>query len=157
MSNYLEDVKAYLSTKGVDYKVRTHPLAYTAQETAGAQHVPGKQLAKSVIIKAGDQYIMCVLPAIQLIDFSKLKAFLGNDDIRLATEDEIIRLFPGCDVGAEPPFGEWYKIPVVQDKTLADNDEIVFNAGTHTDAIQMKYSDWCQINHPIEGQFSIHI
>ena len=156
-SSYVEDVKAYLEEKGMDFDLLQHPLSYTAQETAGAQHVSGRRMAKSVIVKAGDEYIMCVLPAIHLIDFTQLKALLGHDDVRLATEEEIAGLFPDCDVGAEPPFGEWYRLRVYQDSKLSENETIVFNAGTHTDTIEMRYEDWRRLNNPTEAAFGAHI
>lgn len=157
MSSYVEDVKAYLAQKELDYELKKHPLAYTAQETAGAQHVPGSRLAKTVIVKAGDEYIMCVLPAIHLIDFTKLTDVIGHDDVRLATEEEIAQLFPGCDVGAEPPFGDWYQLRVYLDSALSNNDRIVFNAGTHTDTVEMAFEDWRTLNSPVEADFGAHI
>jgi Ala-tRNA(Pro) deacylase len=150
-------VKEYLDREHVGYQILQHSLAYTAMEIAGAQHVPGKQLIKSVIVKADGNFFMCVLPAIHLIDFDKLKKITGAKDIQLAKEREISELFPDYEMGAEPPFGQLYSLRVFVDKMLEENEEIVFNAGTHTDMIKIKFKDFIRLTKPTIADFGTHI
>lgn len=156
MKEHLQKVQDYLDSEGVPYEVLHHPAAYTALEIAGAQHVQGKEMVKSVIVRTNDGYMMCVLPAIHLIDFQKLSSVTGND-IELASEDEVAYLFPECEVGAEPPFGNWHGLPVVADEILNEDHQIVFNGGTHTDAIRMKFSDYKKLAHPRMHKIGVHI
>lgn len=150
-------VKKFLDKEQVKYDVAEHPLAYTASEVAGAQHIPGKKMIKSVIVKADGAFIMCVLPAIHMVDFAKLKKALGTKNVQLADEEEIATLFPDYDVGAEPPFGQLYGLRVVVDGILEEDEEIVFNAGTHTDVIKMKFSDFKRIVKPTLSNIGSHI
>lgn len=147
----------FLESNDVAFSVAEHPLAYTAAEVAGKQHVPGKQMIKSVIVKANGEYIMCVLPAIHLIDFEKLKKLIGNKEIMLAKEEELGALFPEYELGAEPPFGSMHGIKVFADKLLETDDEIVFNAGTHTNVIRMKYDAYKKLEKPTIGEIGTHI
>ena len=150
-------VKKFLDEEKVKYEISEHPLAYTASEVAGVQHIPGKKMVKSVIVKSGKDFIMCVLPAIHLVDFSKLKKALNSKDLVLADEEEIATLFPDYDVGAEPPFGQLYGLKVVADNILDEDEEIVFNAGTHTDVVKMKFSDFKKIVKPTLASIGSHI
>lgn len=150
-------IKEYLDENNVRFEVAEHPLAYTATEVAGKQHVPGKQMVKAVIVKSDDEFIMCVLPAIHLVDFVKLKNALGNDKIKLAEEDEISKLFPEYEIGAEPPFGHLYGLKVYVDSILQDDEEIVFNAGTHTDVIKISFADYKRLANPVIAEIGSHI
>lgn len=150
-------IKEYLDNQGISYEIAEHPLAYTATEVAGSQHIPGRQMVKSVIIKSNDEFMMCVLPAIHMVDFEKLKNLLGRESLKLANEDEIAKLFPNYDVGAEPPFGQLYGLKVYADKVLESEDEIVFNAGTHTDVVKMKFNDYKRLVNPILAIIGTHI
>ena len=150
-------IKELLDKQHIGYQILEHSIAYTAMEIAGAQHVPGKQLIKSVIVKADGQYLMCVLPAIHLIDFDKLKKVTGAKKIELAKEKDIQKLFPEYEVGAEPPFGQLYGLYVYVDKLLQENEEIVFNAGTHTDMIKIKWKDFEKLTKPRLADFGVHI
>lgn len=152
-----EKIIKYLDQKHVGYQILQHALAYTAMETAGAQHIPGKQLIKSVIVKADGKYIMCVLPSIHIINFDKLKKITQSKEIYLATEDEIKNLFPDFEVGAEPPFGDLFGLEVYVDRAVSENEEIVFNAGTHTDTLKIKYKDFTLLTKSKEANFGIHI
>jgi len=109
------------------------------------------------MVKSNGDFIMCVLPAIHLVDFEKLKNLLGTENLALATEDELAQLFPDYDVGAEPPFGHLYNLKVYADTILEDEDEIVFNAGTHTDVIKMKFNDYKRLVNPICAEIGTHI
>lgn len=150
-------VKKYLDEKHVGYQILQHSLAYTAMEIAGAQHVPGKQLIKSVIVKADNRYIMCLLCSTHLINFTKLKKILQVRDLYLATEHEVEGLFPDLEIGAEPPFGELYGLDVYIDRTVSENDDIIFNAGTHTDTVKMRYNDFIHLVNAKTANFAEHI
>ncbi len=149
--------KNYLKEKHVGYQIMQHSLAYTAMEIAGAQHVPGKQMIKSVIVKANNRNIMCVLCSTHLINFTKLKKILNVDDLYLANENEIESLFPDIEIGAEPPFGDLFGLEVYIDRAVSENDDIVFNAGTHTETIKMRYSDFAHLARAKTENFSQHI
>jgi len=150
-------IKEYLEKERVHFEVAEHPLAYTATEVAGSQHVPGKQMVKSVIVKKNNSFLMCVLPSIHLIDFEKLRKIVGGDDLSLADEKDLQTLFPEYEVGAEPPFGHLYGLQVYADKLLEDDEEIVFNAGTHTDVVKIRWSDFKRLVDPIIAEIGSHI
>lgn len=143
--------------KELSSRLPNTPLAYTATEVAGQQHIPGRQLVKAVVVKSNGEFIMCVLPAIHLVDFDKLKNVLGQEKLKLAEEEELTKLFPEYEVGAEPPFGHLYGIKVFADKILEEEEEIVFNAGTHTDVIKLSFSDYQKIVQPVMADIGTHI
>jgi len=152
-----EKIKKYLENEKVHFEVADHPLAYTATEVAGSRHIPGKKMIKSVIVKTNGSFVMCVLPAIHLLDFEKFKKVTGLQDLKLADEKELKKLFPDYDLGAEPPFGHLYNLKVYSDKILETDDEIVFNAGTHTDVIKMKYQDFKRLVQPLVAEIGTHV
>lgn len=153
----LRRLREYLDENKARYEVSSHREAFTAQDIAAALHVPGKKLAKVVVIKAGQKFIMTVLPAPWKIDMEKMKKILNNADVRLATESEFKDMFPGCDVGAMPPFGNLYNLDVYVDKSLTEDREIVFNAGTHVDTVSMNYQDFANLVKPIVADFGKHV
>jgi len=132
----------------VSYEVYNHPLAYTAQEIAARQHFSGKEMAKVVMIEVDDRLIMGVIPGSQKINLNTVKASLGAKQARLATEDEFISRFPECEVGAMPPFGHLFGLPVFVDPALEKDDVIYFNAGNHVQTVRLKYSDFAQLVRP---------
>ncbi|MEE9614344.1 MAG: YbaK/EbsC family protein, partial [Thermodesulfobacteriota bacterium] len=138
---------------GAEFRKLSHPEAYTAQEMAAAMHVPGGELAKVVMIKAGKRFIMAVLPASLRVDFGKLRDVLGEDEVALAAEDEFKTLFPDCEPGAEPPFGNLYDIETMVESSLAEDESIVFNAGSHTDAVEMDYAQYEGLVKPRVAEF----
>ena len=150
-------LKELLDNEGIKYELLQHPTTYTASETAGVQHVRGKDFVKSIILKSGDQFLMCVLPAIHLIDFGKLKSILNLNDISLATEEEVANLFPDYDVGAEPPIGIENTLPVYADKFLEENSTIFFNGGTHTDMVKINFQDFKKLAKPNFIDCSTHV
>jgi Ala-tRNA(Pro) deacylase len=150
-------IREYLDKEKVGYQLLEHGRAFTATEVAGAQHVPGRQMVKSVIVKADDQFLMCLLPAIHLLDLEKLKAAIGAKLVRLAQEEEMSKLFPDCEIGSEPPFGTLYGLKVYADKFLEEENEVAFNAGTHTDMIKMKFKDVQRLSQPTFIEMGIHI
>jgi Ala-tRNA(Pro) deacylase len=146
-------LKTYLDENKVHYTLMSHSPAYTAQAAAATMHVPGKELAKSVVVTAGDQHALAVLPASFHVNLKKLGELLGKS-ARLASEQEFISLFQDCELGAMPPFGQLYKLPVFVDRSLEADEEIVFNAGTHRDAIRMKYADFKRLVSPKVADFA---
>lgn len=143
----------YLDRNGVHYDVAAHPEAFTAQEVAATQHVPGRALAKVVMMRAGDGFVMGVLPATHRVDPERLARATGQADVRVATEDEFARLFPECERGAMPPFGTLWDIPVCVDESLTREKEIWFNAGTHHDTIHLSYADFARLVQPTVASF----
>lgn len=144
----LKKLKEFLDNSLVAYEVLTHPVAFTAQQLAAVQHVKGKQLAKVVVARSGSEFMMIVLPAPYRVGLQRARAATGRQDLEIALESEFASLFAGCEPGAMPPFGNLYNVPVWVDESLAQDEEIVFNACTHTQAIKMKYSDFARLVHP---------
>lgn len=140
-------LKSYLDEHKIRYTLMTHSPAYTAQAAAATLHVPGKELAKTVVVRAGSDYLLAVLPASYHVDLKKLAEVVGKK-IEIATEAEFISLFPDCELGAMPPLGELYRLPAYMDESLAADEEIVFNAGTHRDAIRMHNADFVALASP---------
>ncbi|MCM3901463.1 MAG: YbaK/EbsC family protein, partial [Pyrinomonadaceae bacterium] len=127
-------LNAYLDRERVHYDVLPHPEAFRALAIAQTLHTPGKEMAKVVIVKVQERFVMTVLPASWNVDLHRLRTVFATHRVRLATEDEIIGLFPDCELGAMPPFGNLYGLPVYVDQSLTEDEEIVFQAGTHSDA-----------------------
>ncbi len=150
----LKRLKEYLDENKIKYISIDHSPAFTGQELAESVHISGKEIAKTVILKAGGSYMMAVLPASRKINFGYLEEQIAAKELRLAQEDEIENLFPDCEVGAMPPFGNFYDMPVYAASALAEDEEIVFNAGTHTDAIRMSYKDYIRLVDPDVINFS---
>jgi Ala-tRNA(Pro) deacylase len=147
-------LKEYLDCKGVSYSSLVHSQAFTAQEVAASAHVSGRSLAKTVIIQMDGDLAMAVLPANRKIILQDLHDVTGADQIRFATEKEFKARFPDCETGATPPFGNLYGMEVFVARSLADEDEIAFNAGTHTDVVRMKYADFDRLVHPTVLSFT---
>jgi len=141
----LTKLREFLDTNRVAYHVLSHPQAFTAQELAAVEHVPGKEQAKVVVLRSGSEFLMFVLPAPYHVDLQKARAATGKQNLVLATEKEFATLFPDCEPGAMPPFGNLYNVPVWVDESLTRDEEIVFNACTHTQAIKMKYADFARL------------
>lgn len=130
------------------FQVQHHPLAYTAQAVAASEHIPGKMMTKVIMAYADGRLVMLALPAPRRVDVAKSAAALGAKEVRLAQEQEFAATFPDCQVGAMPPFGNLYNVPVYVDEVLTDDDTIVFRAGTHTDTISLKYTDFDRLVKP---------
>ncbi|MCS7338729.1 MAG: YbaK/EbsC family protein [Verrucomicrobiae bacterium] len=141
-------LKAFLDTERVRYVSIPHSVAYTAQEVAASAHVPGRQMAKTVIVVMDGRPVMVVLPAHRRVVLEDLRQAAGAEEVRFATEDEFKSLFPDCEVGAMPPFGNLYGLDVYVAAPLAEEDEIVFNAGTHTELIRLAYRDFERLVRP---------
>ncbi len=147
-------LQEYLTTNGVGFESEHHRVAYTAQEVAAAEHVPGKKVAKVVMAVGDGSPVMLVLPANARVSLEKLGSVLGAGEVRLEREDEFASLFPDCEVGAMPPFGNLYGIPVYVDQMLAAVPEITFQAGSHTETIRIRYSDYERLVQPRVADFA---
>ena len=144
----LEKLKDFLDTNKVKYVTLSHSPAYTSQEVAESAHISGKELAKTVMVKLDGKMTMVVLPASYRVDFTLLKDATSAKKIELASETEFKDMLPGCEVGAIPPFGNIYGMEVVFDKSLSADEEIAFNAGSHTELIKMSYADFERLVKP---------
>lgn len=147
-------LKEFLDSNKVKYVTISHSSAYTAMEIAAMAHVPGKDLAKTVMIKVNGHMAMVVLPATHMIKMDLLKKVVGNDNIRLATEQEFKDKFPDCEVGAMPPFGNLYAMDVYVSAALKEDEEIVFNSGTHTELIKLSFKDFETLVKPKVAEIS---
>jgi Ala-tRNA(Pro) deacylase len=147
-------VQEFLRQANIAYSVVPHRSAYTAQEEAAVMHVPGRDWAKAVVCFADGEPIQAVVPADLVVNLHRLRILAGAEVVRLAEEHELAWLFPDCELGAMPPLGPLYKQRVFVDATLAAEVQIVFNAGTHADAVSMRYQDFATITQPIVGSFA---
>ena len=147
-------VVEFLETNSAKYEVTRHQPTYSAQQMAAAEHVSGRVVAKPVLIKADGKYYMCVLPACCKVDLDALKQELRADQVALAGEDEMSKLFADCELGAEPPFGNLYGLETLMDESLEPDDQIVFQAGTHEQAIRMAILDYKELVSPQVLSFS---
>ena len=148
-------LRSYLDENGIDYRILYHQRVYTAQEVAAAQHVPGRELVKVVMVRVDSELMMMVLPASFIVDMDKLKRLFPAKGVGLAREDEFQGLFPDCEIGAVPPFGNLYDLQVYVDTTLAGQPHIVFQAGTHVETIRMAYQDFINLVQPKVVDFAI--
>jgi len=138
----IQKLKNYLDGEGIKYVTIEHSPAYTTQEVANSTHIPGNQMAKTVIVELDGQMAMAVLPANRRIVLQDLRDVIGSDEAKFAAETEFQRRFPDCEIGAMPPFGNLYGMKVYLAESLAHNKEIAFNAGSHTEVIKMAFADY---------------
>jgi len=149
-----QPVQEFLRRSNVGYSVFPHLPAYSAQEEAAVTHISGRDWAKPVVFFADGEPIQAVVPADLIVDVEQLLELTGADRIRLATEEELAALYPDCEPGAMPPLGPLYNQPVFVDVALAAEPQIVFNGGTHADAVCMRYDDFAAIARPVVGSFA---
>ena len=147
-------IRMYLDSQNVPFEWLKHPEAFTAQEVAHALHLSGKRLAKTVVVQADSRMAMVLLPASHRLIMSELKGVLEAREVYLVSEEQLAATFPGCDLGAIPPLGDLFGMDVWVDRTIADQEEVVFNAGSHVDAVRMKYHDFAALSKPRIGRFS---
>ncbi len=152
----VKKLKDFLDREHVRYVTIIHSRAYTAQEIAASAHIPGKELAKTVMVKLDGKMAMTVLPASYKVDFELLKKATGSKTAELATEKEFKNMFPDCEVGAMPPFGNLYELPVFAANSLREDEEIAFNAGSHTELMKLSFSDFERLSKPVFLKFSRH-
>lgn len=150
----IKKLKDYLDKNNIEYITIRHSLAFNAQQIAATTHIPGKELAKTVMVKLDGKMAMAVLPASYLVNVKLLKELTGAKTLELANEMEFKHLFPECEIGAMPPFGNLYDMEVYVAQSLAEDEEIAFNAGTHVELIRMTYADFERLVQPVVLPFS---
>ena len=145
----------YLKRNGIRYSHSVHPPAYTARDVASADRMPAHSLLKTVVYRGEHGYGMLLLPADYVVDFVEVLRLLGLREVRLATEPELEALFPDCELGAMPPFGNLFDMPVLLDENIATAEFIAFNAGTHRDVIHMSGEDFHRLVNPLVASFAL--
>jgi Ala-tRNA(Pro) deacylase len=150
-------IQSYLDQMGVRYRHSRHEIAYTAQDLAAMEHVPGRQVIKPVVVRADGQFVMCALPASYRVDLDELRDQLQASNVDLADEGLLGNLFPGCELGAAPPIGRMYGMPTLMDESLIADDHVTFQAGTHEDAVTMSLADYRRIAQPEVAHFGRHL
>ena len=150
----LGDVIDYLKHNNIQYEVIEHAPAFSAHEVAVVSHVPEKDLAKTLIVNADGKFFMVVIPADHRLNDHLMHGVFKVTHVHLAAEDDLRQIFPDCEVGAMPPFGNLYALPVYVDKALADDDVIVFNACSHTRSIRLKMYDFIRLVKPVIAELS---
>lgn len=149
-----ERLESYLRQQRVDFEAQEHHTAFTAQEVAQTEHIPGKLVAKTVVMWADGRMVLLVLPAPFQVDLTRLNEVIGAKATRLAHEPEFADAFPDCEIGAMPPFGNLYDLPVYVDKSLTEDEIIVFPAGTHTETMSLRYADYERLVKPTIVEFA---
>ena len=150
----VEKMKEFLDENGIQYVTFQHSPAYTAQEIAQSAHISGKNVAKIVMLKLDDKMAMAVVPASHQVNLESLKGVANADNVELASEQEFKGMFPDCEAGAMPPFGNLYGMNVFVSEALAEDEAIAFNAGTHTELVGLAYQDFERLVKPKVGNFS---
>ncbi|NEX11086.1 MAG: deacylase [Prosthecochloris sp.] len=145
----IQKLRNFLDSHRIKYFIISHSPAYTAQEIAASAHVPGKELAKTVMVTIDGRLAMAVLPASGKLDFTMLERVASSNDVLLASEEDFADMFPGCEVGAMPPFGNLFGMKTYVDRELARDEEIVFNAGDHTELLRLSFRDYEHLVHPV--------
>lgn len=151
----ISKIRDFLDSHHIRYFIISHSPAYTAQEIAAAAHVPGKELAKTVMVTIDGKLAMAVLPASNKLDFDKLKDVAGTRNIELAAEEDFADTFPGCEVGAMPPFGNLYGMKTYVTEELTEDEEIVCNAGNHKELLRLSYADFERLVEPVVVKISV--
>ena len=148
-------IREFVETHGVRFTPIHHPPAFTAQQEAAATHVPGREWAKTVVCMCDGKPVLAMLPAHYRLDLDAMREVLGATEVRLATEHEMARYYPDCETGAMAPFGPLYGQPVFVEESLVRDPEITFHAGTHVDAMRMKFSDFAYLVRPIPARIAL--
>lgn len=152
----VRQLKEFLDRNDIKYVSISHSPAFTAQEIAANAHVPGQELAKTVVVKLDNELSLAVLPASYQIDLDLLRTAADAETVELASEDEFRDRFPGCEVGAMPPIGSLYEMRTFVSGSLAEDETIAFNAGTHSELIRMSYRDFEKVTQPTVLHFAAH-
>jgi Ala-tRNA(Pro) deacylase len=150
----VKKLKEFLDKEHIKYVTISHSPAYTAQEVAQSAHVSAREIAKAVMVRLDGQMAMAVVPANRKVDLGLLQDAAHAEEAELAGEDDFGKLFPECEVGAMPPFGNLYDMPVFVDERLKEDTEIAFNAGNHTELVKLAYLDFERLAHPTIGRFA---
>lgn len=148
MSDLSPRLRDFLDARGVEYEVVHHHTDHTAEQTAWDTHTSPREFAKTVFVCVDGSFAMAVLPAADMVSEEKLRLALDAREVRIAEEDEFDGLCPDCELGAEPPFGSLYRLPVYASPALAAHPSITFNGGSHREAVRMPYADWARLAEP---------
>lgn len=143
-----------LQQEGVEFEISRHPKTFTAQELAAAEHVPGANVAKPVLVRADGEYVLCVLPASRRLNLNAVADALCVNRVELTEEATMVDVFPGCELGAEPPIGAFFGLGTLVDYSLMADDYIVFQAGSHTESVRMAWDDFERLAEPSYGAIS---
>ncbi len=150
-------LQQFLDDKGVRYVSIKHSPAFTAQEIAAEAHIPGREVAKTVMVSLDGELAMAVLPASRQVDLEALKEVTGADQVEICAEADFADEFPECETGAMPPFGNLWEMDVYADESLAADEEIAFNAGTHSELVRLAYEDFVRLVEPEVGRFGVKV
>jgi Ala-tRNA(Pro) deacylase len=151
------NLQSYLDEMGVHYRASKHEDAFTAQDLAAAEHIPGRKVIKPVVVRADGEFVMCALPASYKIDLGELRQQLQCEEVQLADEDALQEIFQDCELGAAPPIGRLYGLPTLMDESLFADDRVTFQAGTHCDAVTMTLADYRRVAQPEVAYFGRHV
>ena len=151
------NLQSFLDEKGVAYRLSRHETAFTASGLAQVEHVPGRKVIKPVIVNADGAFVMCALPASHKVDFEELKRQLEANYVSMVTEEQLGKLFPDCELGAVPPIGRLYGMTTLMDESLIADDRVMFQAGTHEDAVTMTLADYRRVAQPEVAYFGRHL
>jgi Ala-tRNA(Pro) deacylase len=143
-----------LNARQVAFERLHHPAMYGAQRVAHTLHIPGKEMAKPVLLRTEEGYVITVLTANQRVDLERVRRCLEEDWVEIASEAEMKRVFPDCEVGVMPPFGSLYNVQTLVDEALTEDESIVFEGPNHEEAIRMAYKDFEALEHPLKGRFA---
>lgn len=150
-------IRSYLQSRAVDFDFLLHRPTHSAAHLAGSLHVPGRSVAKGVLVRAGDAYVLAVVPATHRVDVVKLSEVLGAPDVRIATEAEVAQVFADCEAGALPPFGRAYGLTTVVDTDLARAGEVTCIANMCHEGVRLRFADYEALEAPIEAHFSTEL
>ena len=148
------NVQSFLDQMEVSYRLVRHQPAFTAQDLAQSEHIPGRQVIKPVVVRADGEFVMCALPACYRIDMEELKRQLDALEVQIADEALLRGLFPDCELGAEPPIGRLYGMTTLMDESLTADDRVTFQAGTHSDAVTMSLAEYRRAAQPEMAHFA---
>ena len=151
------NLQSYLDEMGVNYRASKHEDAFTAQDLAAAEHIPGRKVIKPVVVRADGEFVMCALPASYKIDLGELRQQLQCEEVQLADEGSLREIFRDCEPGAAPPIGRLYGLPTLMDESLFADDRVTFQAGTHCDAVTMTLADYRRVAQPEVAYFGRHV
>jgi len=147
-------IRKMLKRRGVLFEELHHPAAYTAQEVAQREHVSGHRVAKVVVVMVDGRPVELILPASRHVNLDRVKMVVHAQEVRLATEEEMERFFTDCEIGAIPALRHWQGVQVLMDRMLTVEGDILFQAGTHADAVRLNFRDWYELVHPQVATFS---
>lgn len=151
-----ETIQSYLNRNGIPYEEILHPRAVTAEQIAHISGIPESRLAKTVILRVHGELTMALVHADERVDLARLGEYLRTTDLEICPEDEFMEFFPDCEIGAMPPFGDLYGMQVIVSESVASDEKLVFNAGTHTELISMRFADFAKVVRPVVGCFACH-